>query len=281
MRVKSSISGLLFTLIVSIMQFLLACHGGQVSKVDIVNCALVPGFDSVNTAGQIVLLGEMHGTQEAPAFLQDLVCQALQSELSITVFLELPQGEQTAVDEFLQSDGSVEAKRTFLKTNTWARDFQDGRNSQAMFELIDYLRSLRAKKANVKLQFMDEPDVPDRDQVMAAHILQNVEEQPDRFYVALMGNIHNQIAAGSGRIGSLLLESSISDRVLSLNMHYGTGTAWVCLAEGCGVFELSGSDGETRGIVIDSYGGSRSYHGHYGVGPIHASLPARQMKFEE
>ncbi len=239
------------------------------------SCEPIPGWDKITIKNPVVLLGELHGTQEAPAFAAQMVCQASRSAHAVTLFLELSKEEQSAIDRYLASDGSAAAKRRLLQTESWGRDYQDGRNSAAMFGLIEYIRKLKQEGQDVELVLIDLQSAPDRDLEMANNLLKRVGNDPTRFFIALMGNIHNQINPGSGRVGDLVLKALGSERVLSLNQLYGPGSAWVCLAsEGCGVHKLGGLDGETRGIILNTNDPLGEYHGQYGVGPINASLPA-------
>lgn len=240
------------------------------------NCEPIPGWEKITPSNPVVLLGELHGTKEAPAFAAQMVCQARKSDYPVTLFLELNKTEQGTVDQYLASDGSAIAKGKLLQSGSWGRDYQDGRNSTAMFDLIEYVRKLKQEGQAVELVLMDLGSAPDRDAEMANNILQTIEKDPSRFFVALMGNIHNQINEGSGRVGDLVLQALGPEQVISLNQLYGSGTAWVCLAsEGCGVHKLGGLDGETRGIILDPKDRIGEYHGSYGVGPINASLPAK------
>lgn len=238
-------------------------------------CDPIPGWENITKRNPVILLGELHGTQEAPAFAAQMICQAVKSDHAVTLFLELSKEEQPAIDQYLASDGSTTAKGSLLQTESWGRDYQDGRNSVAMFELIEYVRKLKQAGQAVELVLIDWQSAPDRDQEMANNLLKTVEKDPARFFIALMGNIHNQINPGSGRVGDLVLKALGSEQVISLNQLYGPGSAWVCLAsEGCGVHKLGGLDGETRGIILNTSDPLGEYHGQYGVGPINASLPA-------
>ncbi len=67
--------------------------------------------------GHVVLLGEMHGTNESPQFLSDALCVALQNDHSVTVGLELPFSETERADVFLESSGDAEAEQRLLKGN--------------------------------------------------------------------------------------------------------------------------------------------------------------------
>jgi|GEM_PF-637430 len=240
------------------------------------DCDPIPGWEQITSPNPVVLLGELHGTKEAPAFAARMVCQARKSDYPVSLFLELNKTEQGMVDQYLASDGSAIAKGKLLQSGSWGRDYQDGRNSAAMFDLIEYIRKLKQAGHAVELVLMDLESAPDRDIEMANNILQTIEKDSSRFFVALMGNIHNQINEGSGRVGDLVLRALGPNQVISLNQLYGAGTAWVCLAsEGCGAHKLGGRDGQTRGIILEPLNSFGEYHGGYGVGPINASLPAK------
>lgn len=78
-------------------------------------CNPIPGWERVlaDEKVRIVVLGEMHGTNEMPALFADAVCLTAQAR-SVVVALEQPSVDQAAVDAFLASDGGDEAKRAFL-----------------------------------------------------------------------------------------------------------------------------------------------------------------------
>jgi len=61
-------------------------------------CPAIDGIEQVIGKGKVVLLGEIHGTAEAPAFTGDVDCHALRAGLAVTVALELPRAEQEAID---------------------------------------------------------------------------------------------------------------------------------------------------------------------------------------
>ena len=81
------------------------------------SCPEVPGLASLLKPGHVVLLGEMHGTNESPQFLSDALCVALQNGHSVTVGLELPFSETERADVFLESSGDAEAEQRLLKGN--------------------------------------------------------------------------------------------------------------------------------------------------------------------
>src|SRR6185436_14170191 len=95
------------------------------------------------------LLGEIHGTCEAPRATLALARQSLPARIG----LEIDVDEQPRIDAFLR-DGD---RAALLAGPFWTRDFQDGRSSQAMAALLDDVRQLRLSGADLDVfLFRDE-----------------------------------------------------------------------------------------------------------------------------
>lgn len=107
-------------------------------------CAPVPGSERLwdSRAIRFVLVGETHGTREAPELFADLTCAASRNR-PVVVALEQPPEEQRAIDTFLESNGGAESQAAFLKSSIWSGKFRDGRSSQAMLTLFGRLRELK------------------------------------------------------------------------------------------------------------------------------------------
>jgi len=118
-------------------------------------CRPIDGLEPLLKAGNVLLLGELHGTVESPAFVFDVACHAAGKGLPVVVGLELWPGEQERVDAFLESMGTDEDRDALLEGPTWQSSYQDGRNSRAMLDLIDGLRKLRAGELPVRLALFD------------------------------------------------------------------------------------------------------------------------------
>ena len=120
---------------------------------------MVPGFDGdsgnpppckeIPGAGQLwgmpalrfILVGEMHGTREAPAIFADLVCAAGATRRPIVVGIERSPREQDAISAFIASVDRRGVTRILLSQPGW-HSF-DGRSSQAMLGLIEKLRAFK------------------------------------------------------------------------------------------------------------------------------------------
>ena len=243
------------------------------------DCVPIPGLRPHLTAGRVILLGELHGTREAPAFAGSVLCHGLGLGLRVTVALELPQVEALYVERYLRSDGAPSDRAAMARAPFWFKDYQDGRSSQAMLALLDEIRLRIERGEPVDVVLLDRPEArQERDAEMAARLLAAVGEKPANLFVVLTGNLHNRITEGSRYLGRRALDALGPERVLSLNQAYSGGSAWVCLSDSpCGPHEIRGRAGNLVGVEVGGMVSSEDYHGMYGVGELHASPPAREV----
>ena len=123
----------------------------------------IPGIDHVAKSG-ILLIGEMHGTNEAPALVGQLACQ-LARRVSVRVGLEIPTEEAHAVSRYLASAGGAEEESALLAGRFWTSPVQDGRSSVAMLGLLEALRRNRIEGKHIDVFLFDRADNADRDAV--------------------------------------------------------------------------------------------------------------------
>lgn len=239
------------------------------------SCQTIHGLDSLLRPGRIILLGEIHGTREAPAYVAQMACHMLRTHLSVIVGLELPKSEESAVRAYLQSAGNEADKFNILQLPFWARAYQDGRTSQAMFRLLESLRQLRSAGKDIEILLIDQPASDNRDVAMAEHIIEAAQKNPDHMMIILTGNLHNIIYEDSGYMGTYVIEALGDQRVLSLKQTYTGGSAWVDHGGGPGPVRLRGEGLAWKGILInrDLY----EYHGTFDMDSVHASRPAKEL----
>ena len=240
--------------------------------------------------GSVLLLGEIHGTMESPAFVLDVACHAARAGLAVVVGLELYAGDQARADTFLASPGTDEDRTVLLASNQWQRSYQDGRNSHAMVDLIEGLRQLRARGSAVRVVMFDAPGGQggqQRDRDMGRNLAAAVEASPGAMTIVLTGNNHSRITPGVGRnseyepMGYVLAGEISADHLVALNVTYGRGSAWICTPGGCGVTELSGRFGQNAwSIEIEEATRPAGHSGWYHIGSITASPPARMSAAE-
>lgn len=249
-------------------------------------CPPAPGLAPLLQPGTVLLLGEIHGTEQAPAFVATVACHALARELAVTVGLELPVAEAERVAAFLASDGGEEAEAALVAGPLWQAEVQYGVASRAVLELLDALRLRKAAGAEVEVLLYDPGQVPRRDGGMADNLAAALGARPEGFAVVLSGNLHNRLTVGTPfdpelePMGYLLRRRLEGRRVVSLDMAHPGGTAWVCFgptAADCGVKEIGGEAERTSGVELDpepEAAGDAPFHGRWFTGPVTASPPA-------
>jgi hypothetical protein len=248
-------------------------------------CKAIPGLQPLLMPGAAVLLGEMHGTNESPAFAADVVCLALQAGLPVTVGLEVPQEEEARFAAYLASLGTAGDRTTLLAGPFWRSTYQDGRRSQAMLSLVERLRHLRQSGAKVRVVLLDREGAAaqERDRTMAAQVKAALAGSPADFVVTLTGNVHNRVVRGTPwdkgyePMGFLLARNGA--KVTALDVSHTGGSAWFCTSaqpSDCKVQTLRAraGPGESPAVSLGGDAAPPEFHGTYNVGPLTASPPA-------
>jgi hypothetical protein len=207
----------------------------------------------------LTLLGEVHGTCEAPAEVLRLAREALEAG-PVHVGLEIPVGEL--------HDGPF-----------WRRpdDRQDGRSSVAMRELIVALEAL-----GVHVFAFDHPDPADgrtRDEAMADEVSRVVDGGRAEVIV-LAGNLHPRRVPGGvpSEPGYEWMGVHLERRhdFVAWELTCREGTAWCQTLDGAGPRGLRAPDqGDERRLVRYSARDERGYDGELYVPVVTASPPWR------
>jgi hypothetical protein len=252
-------------------------------------CRAIRGIESLLKPGAVVMLGEMHGTNESPAFLSDTVCHAIRAGLQVTVGLEVPREEDGRVAAFVESAGTAADRTALLAGPFWQDAYQDGRRSEAMAQLIEQLRRLRKDGGKVRVLLLDIAKFSsnqERDQAMAARLREAIGASPTDLFLTLTGNVHNRTVRGTPWVanyepfGYLLTQGSgpAGTRLISLDVSHTGGAAWICTndkAEDCHSRPLRGEgQGQDLAVVLGEAADANGYHGRYNVGTLTASPPA-------
>ena len=231
----------------------------------------------------MILLGELHGLEAAPAFAIDLACRLAATGKPVLLALEIPRQEQGRIDDFLRSNGGTPNETALLDGPFWRRDFQDGRSSKARVGLLDAARALRAKRVPIRVIAVDDAEVPGpvRDSVMALSLL--AAKKPSEIAVFLAGDLHARTKPGAPWNREIIWAGvrlrSQEPKLVSLDNRYLGGQAWLCLGNSssdCGIKAVKGRDRAAgfrieRFVATDSIG----FDGMFDLGPATASLPAR------
>jgi uncharacterized protein (TIGR03067 family) len=247
-------------------------------------CKPIEGLGPLLAPGTILLLGEIHGTEESPAFVLDAACHAARSNLPVVIGLELRPGEQERVDAFMDSEGTEADRRAMLAGSMWQASYQDGRASHAMVELIDGLRKLRRDGRTASVVLFDASGAKggqQRERDMARNLAAAAADASRSILIVLTGNMHSRVTKGTARdseyepMGYLLAQEVSVERLVALNVAHAGGSAWIC-APDCGPSSLGGEHGPTGWRVeIDDQTRPSGHQGWYHVGTITASVPSR------
>ncbi|RKH50789.1 hypothetical protein D7Y23_12335 [Corallococcus sp. AB050B] len=245
------------------------------------------GLKAQAKAGGVLLLGELHGTQEVPRFIAQATCQLTVAGTPVSVGLELPVDNQARITTFLRSQGTEEDWLRLMEAPFWRSPYPDGRGSEAVANMLEQLRQLRAQGLDVAVFVYDHPRLngQPREQALATTVLKQVEAGPARFHLVLSGNIHPRTAKGlpwdpqyqpMGRLLAARLK-----HVVALDVAYDSGSAWICAPDersrklDCGVKEAKGKDNGDRFFVhVWDSPNKDGYHGVFYVGRVSASAPA-------
>ncbi|NRD43448.1 hypothetical protein [Corallococcus exiguus] len=245
------------------------------------------GLKKLAKAGGVMLLGELHGTQEVPRFIAQSVCQLVTSGMPVTVGLELPVENEDRISAFLQSQGGDVDWLKLMEAPFWRSPYPDGRGSEAVANMLEQLRHLRAQGLDVAVFVYDHPKLSgqQREDALTKTVLAQVKAKPERFHLVMSGNIHPRTAKGlpwdkQYKPMGYLLKDQVED-VTALDMAYDSGTAWICAANkqtsklDCGVKEAKGKDNGDRFFMHTwSSANKDGYHGVFYVGHVTASEPA-------
>lgn len=249
---------------------LAACTRGEAVQAAAVDCVAVSAVPDA----RLLLFGEMHGSQEAPALVHGLAC-AISATQDVAVGLEIPSEDQPLLDAYMGSAGGAEDARRLVSSAFWQQG-RDGRSSVAMLQLIEGLRALKQAGRPVSLfAFDDQPGTELERNVAIANGLRRFHNaDPSVRIIALMGNVHamqESMWAGDGMLtpsGKLLADL----HPVSVLVSYPAGTIWACVST-CGVQTLTAARGEAEpGFHEDSAMGG--YSRTYRLASLTASPPA-------
>jgi hypothetical protein len=249
-------------------------------------CGAVPaGLTRLLQEGALLLFGEMHGTREEPQAFGDAVCQAALAGREVLVGLELPLAEAGYLQQILAAPGEPAAAALLASMPFFTRDYQDGRSSQAMAELIFRLRRLQAAGLNVDLFPFDPAVAESRDRVMAGHIGAARVAHPEALILVLTGNLHARKSVGTpwdpgqALMGRHLLHAG--HEPVSLRFSAAGGTAWYCTGSttaDCGERPVAGRPGgNAPSFRMEDKDMPEGYDGILAVGPVSASPPAATL----
>lgn len=210
---------------------------------------------------KVIAIGEHHGNDKTP-LIAGKIAQALSQNNEIILALEIQRANQFGLNEYLRTGD----KYILRLLAHFAREYQDGRSSIAMVQLLDMIRG------NNKIQVIAfDPDFnssgQDRDTKMAQYLVEVIKSSPQKRVVILAGNIHSATKIGNifdsnyqpmayqlSTIEDTLL---IPEDVLSIITRYEHASIWACIddyAKKCGPLKLKDDySSYSTSVAYDSY----------------------------
>ena len=193
---------------------------------------------------QVIMVGEMHGTNEPANFVTGLANLLTDKGDSVQLGLEIPPAQITNYLSTL-TNSAVYKSDFFLKPT-----YESGRESIAWADIIARFTN----NNKVKIFFFDANDAEIkagyyRDSMMYLKIKQQIKQHPNWKMITLSGNIHNitspQTQHRKATMALLLLQDSelnLSTKICSINHYYPTGSALCNYGDGLKLHEVSNYD---------------------------------------
>lgn len=252
------------------------------------DCAPIKDVDAALSQDSLryLVLGEMHGTNEAPQFAGDVVCHALERGQPVVLALEYGDLEQGPLDGYLNSDGGTDARLAFLSRPEWRGGLPDGRRSEAMFSLIEQARRMKTDGGDLDVLAVRGGRPPREgdyqaygEAAMAGRLEAVGAARPEALIVFLVGNIHAAKAPMRDTLPPPAAARLPENETLSLNYSSGGGEAWNCQPYTCGPHPMPARDdlGGQEQIVLSPVSrneGAVHYDGYFWTPRTTASAPA-------
>jgi len=241
----------------------------------------LPGLLGLADRTDILVIGETHGSLEAPGVALLAIDAGLELGAPVILGLELWTSEQAGLDTYLASSGDSAARGKLLSGVFWTGT-EDGRSSRAMFDLIESVRQRISEGLPAGAICFDDAvhgDPGARDELMARAILRDRAQRPDTKYVVLAGNWHTRSLKGpdvdDSRAPMTWHLRQASARVNCLKVRCSGGEFWCCTDEGCGIHRFGGEGPASGGgLQLFDQQDAQGYDGAFDLGPVNASPPA-------
>ncbi|MCB0391977.1 MAG: hypothetical protein KDD58_11845 [Bdellovibrionales bacterium] len=194
---------------------------------------------------KVIAVGEHHGTNEIPELVANMAL-ALAKTDQVVLALEIEQANQKGLNKYMETGD--ESLLEYL--SHFAREYQDGRSSIAMVEL---LKKVRLEK-NISILAFDPDfslDSQNRETKMAEKLLAEIQKKPNHRFLILSGNIHSSTKIGNFfdpnyrpmafELFSMQNSPLEESELISIITRYDSATIWACIndnAEDCGEMKL-------------------------------------------
>lgn len=191
----------------------------EISKIDTLDETM---YDKVSEY-KVIMIGEMHGTEEPAAFVKGLVRLFVINQQKVNVYLEISADE---MKQYIKKPRISKIK----KTTFFKKYLSDGRAGWAWHNIISELGNM----TEVRLVFFDSSkeqnkQSENRDSLMYVNIKQDLIHNGVAKSVILTGNLHNMLIPRKGekKMGYYLKNDSelgLGAQILSVDHIYGSGS---------------------------------------------------------
>jgi erythromycin esterase-like protein len=251
-----------------------ACHAAPRPAAAPLACPAIAGLDAVLAAHRVLLVGEIHGTTETPAMIGAMACRASASG-PVVVALEQDVGDQARLEQAVATGD----RAALIAGGDWVRDYQDGRTSVAMADLVIGLHALRAAGRDVSIAAFS-VNRDDRERAMADNLRAIVAAHPNATTIVLTGNIHARTSPGVPWDPTFVTTgTSLVAHVpaYSINALADDGATWTCYdadAAHCGVHRAGDPTRRHAPTIRPLPARKDGYDAELDMGAVTASLPA-------
>jgi hypothetical protein len=181
-------------------------------------------YDAISYS-QLVMIGEMHGSNEPARFVMGLTDLLTKKGWNVQIGMEIPSYQ---MEKFLLNpiDSNIYSSSFF----TYKRP--DGRASFAWAHLIGkYIGNNHVEVFYFDINTVNGQNTKNRDSLMYINVKKRILLHPSWKTITLSGNIHNMLLPYNGEIKMGLYlrtdkELNISNKILSLNHIYSNGQIW-------------------------------------------------------
>lgn len=281
-------------------------------------CKAVPGLTRMLADKALfVVLGELHGTEQAPDLIANMACALSQEGAPVLVALELAARDDPALQAAWSGPHAGFAARITAAVREFGAGRGGGPASAALLQALDRLHALKSAGAPIQvvafasfrdgaqqrrfgsLRGQNANEAAQADNIRAA-----AKSRSYRRVLVLVGNTHarkRSLTLGGIEVQPMAMRLAPAADVLALNMAYTDGAAFNCVLKpearpshdtpitvadlDCGEHLVSGnvSPGGPLGVGVGPPPGGKTenwsaYDGYFAVGAISASGPATRAE---
>ena len=191
---------------------------------------------------RMIVFGEIHGTNEAPALVSTVTYELAKEGARILMALEVLGLLNGELADFVA--GTIGVDQLLAGEAFWNRPLarQDGRSSRAMLRLLQDVREYRTRGLMIDPGGIDSVvrSARDREASMALNLRTLITNRPYEHVVVLAGSRHARRTPRFGGFGPRPMASHFHrGELLLVRISFRGGSSWHCPRRGaCGIHDL-------------------------------------------